>query len=633
MDKYSKIMTRKIISSYGGVGSIIETTKGALIIENFDKWPFITADNELYKQQDYSIIDIRLLNRLRNKNAFPKLSGFFIIPSGIESYKNPDIPHNSKMAVSGKYFPEWFYCEKCNRFNKISNWWDSWKNVMHKYNRSNDTIRSTFFDEPKCSYCYDNARENGKKRWNYYLIQIRFIMTSPYGNIRDIPWDEWTSCTKKEDDPETGKKVEINLNGKCCTNQDLLYKKSNKFSDLSGISIICNNCKKRNTLSGLFGLNLPDDNKNESYYKPVIRTSNSVYYPIIVKSLFIPAKETISSEDRIRIKSFLSKNRPINFIYLALDEKYSVKQIKQYIEGENEGNFESEIEYRYKEYEYLLSKEKEMSDNLVFTKKTVDNLYDYGIQDIREIKRVKITSVQTSYTRQEPIENDIFLGNEIIDTRIKPKYTSKWGKNANYLPAIENFGEGIFISFNLEKMDEWTEKTMHNEKAKERINTIYYNLEENDYFPKDKFKHVKHLCKFILVHTFSHLLIKELEFKCGYPAASLSERLYVDNDRMVGTFIYTVAGLEGSYGGLIRYSGENRLLNLINSALFRAQDCASDPVCYNTIGGQGIGGLNMAACYSCALLPETSCEEFNCFLDRALLIDNQYGYLKDKIPK
>ena len=37
----------------------------------------------------------------------------------------------------------------------------------------------------------------------------------------------------------------------------------------------------------------------------------------------------------------------------------------------------------------------------------------------------------------------------------------------------------------------------------------------------------------------------------------------------------------------------------------------------------------MAACYSCALIPEISCEEFNSFLDRALLIDEKFGFFRD----
>lgn len=31
-------------------------------------------------------------------------------------------------------------------------------------------------------------------------------------------------------------------------------------------------------------------------------------------------------------------------------------------------------------------------------------------------------------------------------------------------------------------------------------------------------------------------------------------------------------------------------------------------------------GLSLAACHSCVLSPETSCEEFNRFLDRAMLV-------------
>lgn len=36
--------------------------------------------------------------------------------------------------------------------------------------------------------------------------------------------------------------------------------------------------------------------------------------------------------------------------------------------------------------------------------------------------------------------------------------------------------------------------------------------------------------------------------------------------------------------------------------------------------GQGRDSLNLAACHTCALLPETCCEERNEFLDRGLLV-------------
>ena len=38
-----------------------------------------------------------------------------------------------------------------------------------------------------------------------------------------------------------------------------------------------------------------------------------------------------------------------------------------------------------------------------------------------------------------------------------------------------------------------------------------------------------------------------------------------------------------------------------------------------TSGGQGPDSCNLAACHNCALVPETACERFNRYLDRALV--------------
>jgi hypothetical protein len=37
-------------------------------------------------------------------------------------------------------------------------------------------------------------------------------------------------------------------------------------------------------------------------------------------------------------------------------------------------------------------------------------------------------------------------------------------------------------------------------------------------------------------------------------------------------------------------------------------------------GGQGPDSCNLAACHGCALVPETACERFNRFLDRACVV-------------
>ena len=130
--------------------------------------------------------------------------------------------------------------------------------------------------------------------------------------------------------------------------------------------------------------------------------------------------------------------------------------------------------------------------------------------------------------------------------------------------------------------------------------------------------------KFIMLHTFSHLLISQLSFECGYSIASLSERLYcseeADGKSMAGIFIYTASGdSEGTLGGLVRQGRADALPKIIRKAVMKAKVCSNDPVCIMS-GGQGRDSLNLAACYACGLLPETCCEERNSFLDRGMII-------------
>lgn len=118
--------------------------------------------------------------------------------------------------------------------------------------------------------------------------------------------------------------------------------------------------------------------------------------------------------------------------------------------------------------------------------------------------------------------------------------------------ATESFGEGIFIDLSKSKVDDWFEKYFNEiETFNKNINRLWNRFLQSEFLSNDKFSDKKHLAKFILLHTFSHILIKEMEFLCGYSATSMNERLSVDSENMQGVLIYTVAGSEGSYGGLI----------------------------------------------------------------------------------
>lgn len=641
MAKYTETQTRKVISSYGGVESIIETPKGALKIEPFDKWPFFRAikDGNI-TIQEFVIDDNRLLKRLQSVNGFPKLKEFLRVPPNHSHPNNKSIPMDPNIAISSEYFPKWFYCNNCESFNDIQSWWNQWKMVVQKHG---EQAKKSDFIPPKCPHCYDKAKTENKqkgKRTRFYhdLEQVRFVMTSPTGEIRDIPWERWNKAIKNDkgnkEDAVSG--VQLDYENLCCDNQDLKYYKSKKFSDLSGIRIECKTCGSSNTLSGFFGLRIRVTGKTDSFFKPVLRTSNSCYYPILVSSIYLPTKRDIDIEDQQKIERWLNKGKDVEFIWEALEEKYEIEKIRTFIEGEIKGEFEPEIEYRLKEFQFISDpdhtkypEENSNDHNLVFERIESAKLEAQGITNLTAVKRLKITTVQTAFTRQEPVDNDQFLSGEVIQNNITPQYTSEWGNQTEFLPAIESFGEGVFLSIDLEKINSWFSLSIQKAAFSTRIKALFNNSKNSEMKSiQKKFNSEGHLVRFVLIHTLSHLLMKELEFLCGYPSTSLSERLFVDEEDMAGLLVYTVAGSEGSYGGLVSQATEFNMNRLLNSALLRAEDCSSDPICYNTDDGQGIGGLNMAACYSCTLVPENACEEFNSFLDRSLLIDPEFGFFK-----
>jgi hypothetical protein len=141
-----------------------------------------------------------------------------------------------------------------------------------------------------------------------------------------------------------------------------------------------------------------------------------------------------------------------------------------------------------------------------------------------------------------------------------------------------------------------------------------------------QFPQVELSARFVLLHTFAHLLIHELVLECGYTSAALSERIYAKKEQ-AGILIYTASSdADGTMGGLVEMSRPDRLVPAIERAISRSTWCSNDPVCMeNGTEGQGNFGSNLAACHSCTLLPETACEVFNQGLDRAYLIGDLTG--------
>lgn len=202
----------------------------------------------------------------------------------------------------------------------------------------------------------------------------------------------------------------------------------------------------------------------------------------------------------------------------------------------------------------------------------------------------------------------------------------------NWLPAVENRGEGVFVQLRLDRVREWEQRGEvqdHVAILQRRYLQAWRSRGRSGTPPRQLTP------RLLLVHSLAHALIRQLALSCGYSSASLRERLYVDSGdwEMAGLLIFTSSpDADGTLGGLARQGESRNIVGLFEDSLASMAWCSSDPLCI-----EGIHALSApasgAACHACLLASETSCENFNSFLDRALLVGTpgtpELGYFQD----
>ena len=80
------------------------------------------------------------------------------------------------------------------------------------------------------------------------------------------------------------------------------------------------------------------------------------------------------------------------------------------------------------------------------------------------------------------------------------------------------------------------------------------------------------------------------------------------------------SGSEGTLGGLVEQG--RRLREHLDEAIKLGELCSNDPVCagHSPDGDHAERFLEGAACHGCLFIAECSCERFNRYLDRALVV-------------
>jgi len=283
-------------------------------------------------------------------------------------------------------------------------------------------------------------------------------------------------------------------------------------------------------------------------------------------------------------------------------------------------------EYRWQEYRCFSTQSSLNDKGFRFKDIELPKYIEPFFEKIQQVEELKVTNVQMDFTRVKPKERIVVDG--IVQESSGGQNIFSIDSNELYtLPANETLGEGLFFEFSNERINNWISE--NSEQLEERFSKYLTILPDpNSQGIGSKMKIYNNQYKHYLIHSFSHLMMRELEFSCGYPTASLKERLYISRNQeknMSGVLIYTAEGSEGSMGGLVSQGEPDKILEIIKKGLERSINCSSDPLCWES-EGQGIFDLNLSACFSCSLVAETACEEMNLGLDRRILVDEEFGY-------
>lgn len=535
----------------------------------------------------------------------------------------------SKEWISGLpfvRFPQWYFCPSCKTFKPLSEWE---KEFVPYHNAKTQEMVI-----PKCMECNRN------------LVPAGILVACSKGHIDDFPWIKWVHHKSKKE---------------LCLNPVLKIKNSSSALGLEGLIIECK-CGAKASMKSAFNKNVFEKMGNDymcsgnmpwkgqkekcnNYPQSVQRGSLNIYFPKVVSSLVIPP---YSSE----INTLVKESRKFSTMMELINDDYHYVETKginnfistyagkiseeihqdkdvveiilnKYLSPRESGDIvDTKEEYRQEEYRALIGDiPQECMNEKDFKIEVQKDINRYGIKEVSKItlvKKLREVRALVGFSRLDPSDQNAMSGFEDEDSS-DIRFVSIKEKGMDWYPAYETRGEGIFIEINEECIVKWINK---NPEIESRIGILDKRYNERGKIRGDSIRKITP--KFVLLHTLAHLLIKELSFECGYNSASLAERIYCNNDtsqkNMSGILIYTSSGdSEGTLGGLVRLGKADMLPMVLRNAIRKALWCSSDPVCIDSTS-QGRDGLNLSACHACLLISETSCEEFNVLLDRALIV-------------
>lgn len=490
-----------------------------------------------------------------------------------------------------------------------------------------------------CQSCQD------KDNKNIHLLPSRFVTACINGHLADFPYGWWVHSPDMKSCPDAwGKNLEIRF--------------TEKSGGLDSIIIRCRTCKKERSMAGCLGRDalkgfrcsghmpwIGPDKREDCGAVPrgVQRGASGVWFSLTASALTLPSAKILIQEAVSKkwdwLKKFLDQGKNENQLRDILEYQF-VDELAKNLFTADDLVAETLIKYRGKdagngdgqysvqnllEDEYaVLSTHEEGGDRAGDTRfhaapaEIPLTLTPY-FSRVLLISRLREVMALYGFRRITPEEidkgNPAFPG-YTLEKGYVPLGESKNGKPCTpWLPAVEMLGEGIFLQLREDALQTW-EQQAHGRYDRMASNLAASNVGCPNFS-----------ARYVLLHTLSHLLIRQLTLECGYSGASIRERIYStfpeSEKPMAGIVLYTSStDADGSLGGLVRNGNRENLERIFFNMLREASWCSTDPVCAESVY-QGFGGLNYAACHACTLLPETSCVMRNCLLDRIAVTGTQ----------
>lgn len=528
-------------------------------------------------------------------------------------------PSAPRTGITAFTFPTWFVAQDDS----------TWKASNGKEYRTRPLIRWGSLVKGK----YLNAERKKKP-----VVPVRFVQACANGHISDINWYAF---------------AHNNLDALC--RGQLWLDESGSGNDFAEIFVRCEACKARRPLSDatvpyskVLGRCLGErpwlgpvakepclsrDGDRPLYNRLLVRSASNAYFAQVLSVISLPdtdakLREAVNQvyEDFLQYAEDLNdirKERKKQKVFNAL-AGLSNEAVWAEIQRRKAGFSNTKKSIKQVEIETLLASPDEVGEDVpegdfyarARKLEGLNSLATARIERIILVHRLREVVAQVGFTRFEAAMPDIDGELDINVRRAALDIDPTW------VPAIENRGEGVFIAFKKQAIDQWLKQKAVRERGEE-LHRGFQKWCNTRGIPQDKANFPE--LPYIMLHSLSHLLITAVSLECGYAASAIRERIYA-GDSGYGILLYTgTSGNDGTLGGLVQIG--KRIELLLISALELGRLCSNDPVCaqHGPENDAEDRFLHGAACHGCLLIAETSCERRNDFLDRALVVNTVSG--------